>query len=164
MDTPAPLAGIPVAPFPTSQIHWLRLAWLAAGCKTDRNGLITGAVAIRGDADSVAPERVLAIAGDRRHDQHSGIASLLVQCASHGISLRGATCFLWPGLGRFQEFEQLLDCGIKRICIPGYRVPKRLEEDEHQCRWRASCVGVPIETIDPDLVFKPLQLALEENG
>lgn len=143
--------------------HWLRVAWLTAGSNPDSNGIISAAVAVKEGPGG--HQRVLLTGGDRRGDQHSGVMSLVLQAAQHGISLRGATCYLWPGLGPFHEFELLLDCGVRELRIPRFPVPKRLEDDDHQCRWRASCLGVRIhESEDPRCLFDPLRAVLLPEG
>jgi hypothetical protein len=130
---------------------WMRVAWLASGAR-DRSSRATGIVALRPCPDDY--DRVVAVAGS--DSSQSAIRSLITQAAKHGICLRGAACFLFPGLGPQEDFQLLLGCGISKVLIPDVPVPKRLKDDEHTCRWAASSLGVEIVQIDLDVVFSPL--------
>lgn len=137
---------------------WMRVAWLASSGGSAISAS-SGVVALR---RTPPPERVLAVAG-ALGPQRSAIAELLVQAAGNGICLRGATCFLWPDLGSVEDFKLLLDTGIKEVCIPSLVAPQRLSENFHACRWAASSLGVSIETLDMDNLFRPLRDALRDG-
>jgi len=150
MDNATDVTPFPAAPNDGSRI-WMRVAWLASGVK-DRSSRATGVVALRPSSDDY--DRVIAVVGS--DSSQSAIQGLITQAAKHGICLQGATCFLFPGLGRQEDFKLLLRSGVSRVLIPEAPVPKRLADDDHTCRWAASSLGVEIISIDLDVTFSPL--------
>lgn len=146
----------PAAPGDVAHL-WMRVAWLASSGGSAISAS-SGVVALR---RTPLPERVLAVAG-ALGPQRSAIAELLVQAAGHGICLRGATCFFWPGLGPVEDFKLLLDTGIKQVYVPSLPAPQRHSEDLNLCRWAAASLGVSIESLDIDNLFRPLRDALRD--
>jgi dCMP deaminase len=55
-------------------------------------------------------------------------ANIIAQCARYGISLEGATVYIWPFLPCSSCCTSLIQAGIKRIVTPDIPIPDRWKE------------------------------------
>lgn len=55
-------------------------------------------------------------------------ANIIAQCAKYGISLEGATVYIWPFLPCSSCCTSLIQAGIRRIVTPDTSIPDRWQE------------------------------------
>lgn len=79
----------------------------------------------------------------------SAPAALVAQAARHGISLNGATAYLWPMFESAHCAALLIEAGCTKLVALDLPIPSRLEDDMLSIRHMVAECGVQLALIDP---------------
>lgn len=159
-----PAGWSPAWPVPPSRLQndkgafWMGVAWLAAS----QPGGNKGPRALPLGAASTKSERILCV-GPAPHEISGTSCPALALLAAHareGISLSGASCWLWPGYLGGNGFELLVRSGVRQICVPAAPIPERLSEQWTSFRFLAERQGVRLQHLEVYPLFEELRRSL----
>ena len=162
------LPGLPPLPPPLvdPDLRWLMQARNYAAQSIDPL-LRSGAIAVRGSrcllgSTDGMPEGVRSTTARRRaaHTRQGMVLpaeqALVASAARHGVSLQGATCYLWPFLSTSAGAALLIQAGCLALVTPELPLPGRLEGELLMAREMAAEAGVLLRMVDVPLPSEDL--------
>lgn len=75
--------------------------------------------------------------------------SLVATAAFHGVSLQGASCYVWPLVTDATSVAALIHAGCAHLVVPAFDVPARMESDLQLIRTMAAEGGMLLSFLDP---------------
>lgn len=158
--------GVPPLPERTSNRDARWLLWARQYAIDSTDPIVrSGCVAVRGDRlligssdriangvrDSTTRRRNI---NTRRTMLLSAEEAALADAAAFGISLCGATFYVWPLLSSARAIAQLVHANCMAIVTADFHVPSRMEEEYQFIRDMTAEAGVTLRSIPvPDSVF-----------
>lgn len=171
-----PVPGLPVLPEMEGNQNFFWLGTARHWAIRSRDPII------RSGACAVRAERLLAAACDRlprtsldtgtrrRHRatraamRLSAPAALLAQAARHGVSLGGATVYLWPMFESAHDAAMLIEAGCVSLYSLDLPVPSRLEDDMLSIRHMVAECGVHLCLVDPAMISDTFGVHSDRHG